>query len=63
MHKATEAWQNFESPGIDGILPDMIKDGGELAVVKQSLLWLFNCILAENFPERLSVAHGLDHCS
>ena len=41
MHKVTEAWQ---SPGIDGILPDMIKDGGEL--VKQSLLWLFNCMLA-----------------
>ena len=25
---------------MDGVLPDMIKDGGEL--VKQSLLWLFN---------------------
>ena len=33
-----------KSPGIDGILRDMIKDGGEL--VKQSLLWLFNCMLA-----------------
>ena len=42
-----------KSPGIDGILPDMIKDGGEL--VKQSLLWLFNCMLAGHFPERLSV--------
>ena len=31
----------------------MIKDGGEL--VKQSLLWLFNCMLAGHFPERLSV--------
>ena len=35
MHKATETWQ---SPGIDGILPDMIKDGGEL--VKQTLFLL-----------------------
>ena len=31
----------------------MIKDGGEL--VKQILLWLFNCMLAGHFPERLSV--------
>ena len=42
-----------KSLGIDGILPDMIKDGGEL--VKQSLLWLFSCMLAGHFPERLSV--------
>ena len=35
-----------KSPGIDGILPDMIKDGGEL--VKQSLLWLFSCCLRDN---------------
>ena len=39
--------------GIDGILPDMIKDGGEL--MKQSLLWLFNCMLAGLFLECLSV--------
>ena len=31
----------------------MIKDGCDL--VKQSLLWLFNCMLAGRFPERLSV--------
>ena len=40
-------------PGINGVAPDMIKDGGEL--VKQSLLWLFNCMLAGHFPECLSV--------
>ena len=50
MHRATEAWQK---PGHRWDLPDMIKDGGEL--VKQSLLWLFNCMLARHFPERLSV--------
>ena len=33
-----------KSPGIDGILADMIKDGGDL--VQQCLLWLFNCMLA-----------------
>ena len=39
--------------GIDGILTGMIKDGGDL--LKESLLWVFNCILASQFPERLSV--------
>ena len=42
-----------KSPGIDGILADMIKDGGDL--VQECLLWLFNCMLASHFPERLSV--------
>ena len=42
-----------KSPGIDDILADMIKDGGDL--VQQCLLWLFNCMLASHFPERLSV--------
>ncbi len=42
-----------KSPGIDGILADMIKDGGDL--VQQCLLWLFSCMLASHFPERLSV--------
>ena len=31
----------------------MIKDGDDL--VQQCLLWLFNCMLASHFPERLSV--------
>ena len=42
-----------KSPGIDGSLPELSKDGGEHA--KQSLLWLFNCMLAGRFPERLFV--------
>ncbi len=42
-----------KSPGIDCILADMIKDGDHL--MQQSLLWLFNCMLAGHFPERLSV--------
>jgi len=42
-----------KSPGIHGILADMIKDGGDL--VQQCLLWLFNCTLASHSPERLSV--------
>ena len=42
-----------KSPGNDGILADMIEDGGDL--MQQCLLWLFNCMLASHFPERLSV--------
>ena len=42
-----------KSPGIDGMLADMIKDGGDL--VQQCLLWLFNCMLFSHFPARLSV--------
>ena len=42
-----------ESPGNDGILADMLKDGGDL--VQECLLWLFNCMLASQFPKRLSV--------
>ena len=41
------------SPGIDGILAEMIKDGGDL--LETCLLWLFNCMLASHFPKRLSV--------
>ena len=36
----------------DGILADMVKDGGDLE--QQCQLWLFNCMLASHFPERLS---------
>ncbi len=42
-----------KSPGIDGVLADVTKDGGDL--VQQCLLWLSNCMLASHFPERLSV--------
>ena len=42
-----------KSPGINGVLADVINDGGDL--VKHSLLWLFNCMLAGHFSERLSV--------
>ncbi len=42
-----------KSPGIDGIVADMIKDGGDL--VNEFLLWLFNCMLVSHFPEHLSV--------
>ena len=40
-----------KSPGFDGVLADMIKDGGSL--LKECLLWLFNCMLASHFPKSL----------
>ena len=40
-----------KSPDIDGVLADMIKDGGSL--LKECLLWLFSCILASHFPEHV----------
>ncbi len=46
-----------KSPGIDGIVADMIKDGGDL--VKECLLWLFNRML-ELLP-RASVCQPY-HC-
>jgi hypothetical protein len=49
--------QRGQSPGIDGIVADMIKDGGDL--VKECLLWLFNRML-ELLP-RASVCQPY-HC-
>ena len=51
LSQRTKRLKCGKSPGIDGILADMIKDGG----VQQCLLWLFNCMLASHFPECLSV--------
>ena len=45
--------QRGKRPGIDGSVADMIKERGDL--VKECLLWLFNCMLASRFPEHLSV--------
>ena len=53
LSQRIESLKRGKSPGNDGILADMIKDGGDL--MQQCLLWLFNCMLASHFPERLSV--------
>ena len=45
--------EHGKSPGIDGILADLIKAGGDL--VQQCLLWLFNCMISSHFPEYLYV--------
>ena len=42
-----------KNPGSDGIVTDMIKDDEDL--VKQCLLWLFNCMPASHCPEHLPV--------
>ncbi len=45
--------QRGKSPGIDGIVANMFKDGGDL--VNGCLLWLVNCMLVSHFPKHLSV--------
>lgn len=40
--------QVLESPGIDGIPAEMIKDHGDL--LESCLLLLFNCMPASQFP-------------
>ena len=53
LSQCSKRLKRGKSPGIDGILADMIKDGGDL--VQQRLLWLFKCMLASHFPKRLFV--------
>ena len=40
-----------ESPGIDGVLSEMIKDGGDM--LHDCLLAIFNLVLANHFPNCL----------
>ena len=44
-----------KNPGINGVLADMTKDGGNL--LKECLLWLLNRILGSHLPGCLSVGH------
>lgn len=53
LNRCIKRLKHGKSPGNDGTLADIIKDGGDL--VQQCLLWLFNCTLASHFPERLSI--------
>ena len=50
MHQAVEAQQ---SPGIDGVLSEMLKDGG--GVSHNCLLVIFNLMLTNYFPKQLAV--------
>ena len=42
-----------KSPGIDGVLSEMIKDGGD--VLHNCPLFIFNLMLTNRFPKQLSV--------
>ena len=43
LSQCVKRLKHGKSPGNDGILADIIKDGGDL--VQQCLLWLFKCML------------------
>ena len=53
LHACSKRLKHGKSPGIDGILAEMIKGGGDL--LQCCWLLLFNCMLASHFPECLSV--------
>ena len=50
---ASKRLKRNKSPGIDGILSEMIKDGGD--VIHNCLLVIFNLMLTNHFPKQLSV--------
>ena len=53
LHECIRKLKRGKSSGMDGLLAEMIKDGGD--VLQSCILCLFNCMLASHFPERLSV--------
>ena len=53
LHDCIKRMKRGKSSGMDGIVAELIKDGGEL--LQSCILCLFNCMLASHFPERLSV--------
>ena len=53
LHDCTKHLKRNRSPGIDGVLSEMLKDGGD--VVHNCLLVIFNLMLTIHFPKQLSV--------
>ena len=53
LHDCIKRLKRKKSPGIDGILSEMIKDGGD--VLHNCLLVIFNLMLTNHFPKQLSV--------
>ena len=53
LHDCIKSLKRNKSPGIDGVLSEMIKDGGD--VLHNCLLVIFNLMLAHHFPKQLSV--------
>ena len=53
LHDCIKRLKRNKSPGIDGVLSEMIKDGGD--VLHNCLLVIFNLMLTNHFPKQLSV--------
>ena len=53
LHDCIKRLKRNKSAGIDGILSEMVKDGGE--VLHSCLLVIFNLLLVSHFPKQLSV--------
>ena len=53
LHDCIKRLRRNKSPGIDGILSEMIKDGGD--VLHNCLLVTFNLMLTNHFPKQLCV--------
>ena len=53
LHDCIKHLKRNKSPGIDGVLSEMIKDGGD--VLHNCLLVIFNLMLTNHFPKQLSV--------
>ena len=53
LHDCIKRLKRNKSPGVDGILSEMIKDGG--GVLHNCLLVVFNLMLTNHFPKQLSV--------
>ena len=53
LHDCIKRLKRNKSAGIDGILSEMVKDGGD--VLHSCLLVIFNLMLVSHFPKQLSV--------
>ena len=53
LHDCIKRLKRNKSAGIDGILSEMVKDGGE--VLHSCLLVIFNLMLVSHFPKQLSI--------
>ena len=53
LHDCIKRLKRNKSPGIDGVLSEMPKDGGD--VLRNCLLVIFNLMLTNHFPKQLSV--------
>ena len=53
LHECIKKQKRGKSSDIDGVVAEMIKDGGKL--LQRCILWLFNCMLASHGCEHLPI--------